>query len=51
MRNLIAGILILVAAGTVCAQESGPDIGRYIGMIEKGQEDHVKAELPALLSR
>lgn len=48
---------IVVLAGLICwtalpaySQSSGPDIQKRLEMIEKGQVDQVKAELPTLLA-
>lgn len=47
---LLLAILLGVAAG-VQGQSSAPDVKKYLSMIENGQVDKVKEELPSLLSR
>lgn len=53
-NRFLAGIflsLIIGVAWPVLAQDAEPDIGRRISMIQKGEGDKVKAELPDLLIR
>lgn len=48
---LFAGLVGLVAAASAQSQTAGPDVRKYIAMIDQGKTDEVKAELPALLSQ
>lgn len=53
MRNLIVMLILTTASAGVCAQSSTgtePDIQRRLELIEKGQGDAIKAELPALMT-
>jgi hypothetical protein len=45
----VAGLLLCMAA-VAYSQSSGPDIQKRLEMIEKGQSEQVKAELPTLLA-
>jgi len=51
----VRAIALVLALGLVSprlsAQEAGPDIQHYVSMIDAGQADKVKAEIPLLLSR
>jgi hypothetical protein len=44
-------LALLFAAPLLRSQEAPPPIERYVGMIESGQADPVRAELPELLSK
>ncbi len=51
MPLLMAGLLSLLVAADAQSQKTGPDVRKYITMIDQGKTDQVKAELPALLSQ
>jgi len=51
MRDLGVVIAVLVMNAAVFGQGSGPDIDRYMGMINAGKADDVKREIPTLLSQ
>jgi hypothetical protein len=51
MKTMVALLFLLVMAAPLRAQEAPPPIDRYVTMIESGQGDPVRAELPALLAR
>jgi cell division septation protein DedD len=50
ITNLAATILFLWGGVPAFGQSSGPDIAKRLEMIEKGQGEQVKAELPTLLT-
>ena len=52
MKNVIPiVVLLLIVTVSVRAQEAPPPIERYIGMIEAGQGEPVRTELPSLLTK
>lgn len=46
---LLVGLLAGIA--TAAAQETDPDIARYIGLINNGQGDEVRNQIPSLLAK
>jgi hypothetical protein len=51
MKIVTTLVFLLVMIAPLHAQEAPPPIDRYVTMIEAGQSDPVRAELPALLAK
>lgn len=51
MKYLGIVIAVLTVGATVFSQESGPEIGKYLTMVNSGKADDVKREIPMLLSQ
>ena len=51
MKTAISLLFLLVMVSSLHAQEAPPPIERYVGMIESGQGEPVRAELPSLLAK
>jgi cell division protein FtsN len=50
MNALLAGVVILVAT-VGHARIDEPDVAKYVSLVERGQAEQVRSELPALLSK
>jgi TolA-binding protein len=50
MAMVVVGFVVLVVPFPAYGQSSEPDIQKRLEMIEKGQGEQVKAELPALMT-
>ena len=48
---VIGVVLWALAPLAAVAQESGPDVGKYLTMIDNGQAEQVRNELPALMTK
>jgi hypothetical protein len=51
MKTKAVLLFLLVTVSPLVAQEAPPPVDRYVTMIESGQGDPVRAELPALLAK
>jgi len=51
MRSVFIALVVMLPAVVVQAQSGEPDIGRLIEMVNKGEANQVRADLPSLLSR
>lgn len=51
MKTVISLLLLLLTVSSLHAQEAPPPIERYVGMIESGQGEPVRTELPSLLAK
>jgi len=51
MKSLVMALLFLPCTLPVHAQSADLDVAKYITMLQNGQLDQVKAEIPALLSK
>lgn len=52
MKPMIAlGLLLILSSVFAVGQDSGLDVERLVGLIESGQGDQIKADLPSLLSK
>jgi cell division septation protein DedD len=53
MRKMLVVVgVVLVSLGVHAgAQQTGPDVQKYLSMIESGQGEQVKAEIPTLLTK
>ncbi|HMK38875.1 MAG TPA: SPOR domain-containing protein [Bacteroidota bacterium] len=51
MRYLLMAILVLPCALHVRAQSADAEVAKYLTMLQNGQVDQVKAEIPALISK
>ena len=51
MVTYIAALLFVTLPVTIDAQSADPDISRYMSLIDNGQADQVRSELPSLLAR
>jgi len=49
MRKSVLFIVLIIAT-RVAAQQGGPDINKYLGMVSSGKADDVRQEIPGLLS-
>jgi cell division septation protein DedD len=50
-RVVLIPVLLLVLVPGAVAQKGEPDIGKYVNQINEGQVQHVREQLPALLSK
>ena len=50
MRSAVLFIALMMAV-RVAGQESGPDVKKYLGMVNSGRADDVRRDIPALLSQ
>lgn len=51
MRGLATGLAFFVVTALPHAQDAGPDIDAYLSRVGKGEADHVRAEVPSLLTK
>ena len=51
MKSILIVLTLWAAALPLSAQSAGPDIDKYMRMIDNGQADDVRREIPALLSQ
>jgi Sporulation related domain. len=51
MKRVVVLLLLVLAAPAVRAQSADAEVTRYLAMIQAGQTEQVKAEIPSLLSK